>query len=80
MNPWNDFPDNQPPTTGHSEEYLVELKNGDHVVANWMNIGGWDFEPESLVRYWMQIPHNTKCNGCGCPIEQDSDGYCAMCD
>ena len=56
MNAWTSINEETPPTTGHSEEYLVELENGEHVVANWMNIGGWDFEPESPIAHWMPIP------------------------
>jgi hypothetical protein len=54
-----------PETTGHSVEYLVELENGDHCVCNWMNIGGWDFEPEFPIIFWRQIPRRQ--TGQDCP-------------
>lgn len=56
---WISITDSEPRTTGISTEYLVEMENGEHVVANWMNIGGWDFEPDSPIRYWMPIPSRT---------------------
>lgn len=44
-----------PPTTGLSTEYLVQLEDGSHVVAAWMNIGGWDFQPDSPIKQWRII-------------------------
>lgn len=53
---WNDIEEKLPKTTGHSQDYLVVKADGDMVVAAWMNIGGWDFEPESPITHWMELP------------------------
>ena len=47
-----------PETIGRSEDYLVRLCNGDMIVAAWMNIGGWDFEPEEPITHWRHLPES----------------------
>lgn len=51
-----DVSDRLPDDVGYSVDYLVFLANGDKLVAAWMNIGGWDFDPESQITHWMPIP------------------------
>ena len=53
---WISVGDRLPDIVGQSVDYLVCLANGDMVVAAWMNIGGWDFEPESPIAHWMPLP------------------------
>ena len=53
---WISVRDRLPESVGRSVEYLVCLANGDRMVAAWMNVGGWDFDPESPITHWMPIP------------------------
>ncbi len=56
--PWIKTTERHPETTGFSCDYLVRLSNGDKVVAAWMNIGGWDFDPGMDITHWMDLPED----------------------
>ena len=57
MSNWIKVSDKLPESdVGCSIEYLVYLRNGDMLVAAWMNIGGWDFDPDSPITHWMLLP------------------------
>lgn len=58
MNIWNSVEEDLPITIGLSRDYLVYKADGDMVVAAWMNVGGWDFEPESPITHWMELPES----------------------
>ena len=53
---WNKAKYFVPKTVGHSVDYLVCLEDGDMIVAAWMNIGGWDREPNSPITHWADLP------------------------
>lgn len=62
MSDWINVSDRLPDDVGYSVDYLVCLENGDKLVAAWMNIGGWDFDPESPITHWMPIPELPNAN------------------
>jgi len=60
VNNWIKVEDRPPPDVGMSVDYLVCLANGDMTVAAWMAVGGWGFNPESPIVYWMKLPDPPK--------------------
>ena len=74
MTKWISVLDKLPDKVGYSTDYLTRMDSGDMAVSAWMNIGGWDWKPESPITHWMHLPEQpteniysnvTICKTCG---------------
>jgi len=51
-----EFRQGVPPTLGYSLAYLCIHADDSYSVSNWMNIGGWDWQPESPIVSFAILP------------------------